>query len=41
MPCWRASCCLRKADINRDGKINKEEIDIVVDYVLAWFESKN
>jgi len=41
MPCWRASCCLRKVDTNRDGKISREEIDFVVDYVLAWLESKN
>jgi len=41
MPCWRASCCLRKVDTNRDGKISREEIDFVVNYVLAWLESKN
>ncbi|AES59454.1 putative parvalbumin [Medicago truncatula] len=39
--CWRAFCCLRKIDTNRDGKISREEIDSVVDYVLAWLESKN
>ncbi|AES59455.1 putative EF-hand domain pair protein [Medicago truncatula] len=41
MPCWRASCCLRKVDTNRDGKISRDEIDFVVDYVLVWLESKN
>ncbi|GAU39893.1 hypothetical protein TSUD_04850 [Trifolium subterraneum] len=41
MPCWRAYSCLRKADTNHDGKISIKEIDIVVDYVLAWFQSKN
>ncbi|KAJ1436773.1 EF-Hand 1, calcium-binding site [Sesbania bispinosa] len=41
MPSWRACYCLRKADTNRDGQIcHGEELDIVVDYVLARYKLK-
>jgi hypothetical protein len=35
VPGWRAMRCLVKVDANNDGQISGEEIDTLVDYLLA------